>query len=644
MLISNTNIRIKDMKNLIKYFTMGCFAAGTLLCTSCEDFLDRQEDENLTFDEIWLSRNYVRQYWLNCMSFLPNFDGSFIGDSDPYLGASDECTITYDRAYRYINFGTWNASTVPYYKMDSYYQGIRECNIFMQNVYNCTDPEVTKAQLDQWYWQARFARAYYYFLMMCDYGPVFLVGDELLDFTASTEELYRPRNTWEQCVDYVVSEMTECDKADAVQLQYGETEYGLATKGTCRAVISRLLLYSARDLFNGNTLYRDLRNPETPDFPEQSGQNLFPQTYEANKWLKAADAAKAVMDLGIYSLYRAGNDNPYEDYYGITNVTWNSELIWTNRYNNRYYWGINTVPAGVSGYGGVGPTQQQVDAYAMNTGIYPITGYESDGTPIADPASGYNVAAELELSTWNYPSSGWSLIGNYDVNAPNMYKDREPRFYVTVFFGGNYWLAGGSSYGPISFASGGNGNQSHDYPKSGYLVNRFYDHTLNSTQGNWGNITFPVFRLGEIYLNFIESVLECKNRGVALPSGYEDLAMEVWADLRDRAGLDPITDVYPNASTAQLIDLCRKERRVELAFERHRYFDTRTWMIATETDGGPMYGMNTNATAGGSTNTPEEFWQRTVFETRVFNNNHYLYPFSQRELDRNRLLVQNYGW
>ena len=632
------------MKNLIKYFTMGCFAAGTLLCTSCEDFLDRQEDENLTFDEIWLSRNYVRQYWLNCMSFLPNFDGSFIGDSDPYLGASDECTITYDRAYRYINFGTWNASTVPYYKMDSYYQGIRECNIFMQNVYNCTDPDVTKAELDKWYWQARFARAYYYFLMMCDYGPVFLVGDELLDFTASTEELYRPRNTWEQCVDYVVSEMTECDKADAVQRQYGETEYGLATKGTCRAVISRLLLYSARDLFNGNTLYRDLRNPETPDFPEQSGQNLFPQTYEANKWLKAADAAKAVMDLGIYSLYRAGNDNPYEDYYGITNVTWNSELIWTNRYNNRYYWGINTVPAGVSGYGGVGPTQQQVDAYAMKTGIYPITGYESDGTPIADPASGYNVAAELELSTWNYPSSGWSLIGNYNVTAPNMYKDREPRFYVTVFFGGNYWLAGSSSYGPISFARGGNGNQSHDYPKSGYLVNRFYDHTLNSTQGNWGNITFPVFRLGEIYLNFIESVLECKNRGVALPSGYEDLAMEVWADLRDRAGLDPITDVYPNASTAQFIDLCRKERRVELAFERHRYFDTRTWMIAPETDGGSMYGMNTNATAGGSTNTPEEFWQRTVFETRVFNNNHYLYPFSQRELDRNRLLVQNYGW
>ena len=98
-----------------------------------------------------------------------------------------------------------------------------------------------------------------------------------------------------------------------------------------------------------------------------------------------------------------------------------------------------------------------------------------------------------------------------------MYKDREPRFYITVFFGGNYWLHGAGST-MISFAKGGNGNKSHDYPKSGYLCNRFYDHTLNSGDGQWGNLTFPVFRLGEMYLNFIESVLECKKRNVDLPA------------------------------------------------------------------------------------------------------------------------------
>lgn len=635
------------MKIKFKSFYMLCFAASTLTFTSCEDFLDRQEDEKLTFEKVWENRNTTKQYWLNAMSFLPNFNGGYIGDNEPYLGASDECTIAYDRQYRYINFGSWNASTVPYYVMDKYYKGIRECNILMQNVYTCSDPLVTQRELDLYYWQARFARAYYYFLMMCDYGPVFLLGDELLDFSASTESLYRPRNTWEQCVDYVVSEMTECANSDAIQSSYEELEYGLATKGTCQAVISRLLLYSARDLFNGNTLYRNVKNPTTSEFPDLSGAELFPQQYDANKWLKAAEAAKVLLDNPQYELYRAGNGNPYEDYVGITNVNWNSELIWTDRYNNRFSWGVGTVPTGVAGtaYGAVGPTQQQVDAYAMNNGRYPITGYDADGNPIADSQSGYDVATEMQLSVWEYPATGWSKFTNYDIEAPNMYKNREPRFYVTVFFSGNYWLHDQQST-MISFAKGANGNKSHDYPKSGYLLNRFYDHRLNSASGNWGNITFPVFRLGEMYLNFIESVLECKKHGISLPAGYEQLAMDKWADLRDRAGLAPITEVYPNATTEELIELCRKERRVELAFERHRYYDTRTWMIATETDGGPMYGMNTECPIGDNAAnvTPADFWKRTVFETRVFKDNHYLYPFSQRELDRNRMLTQNYGW
>ena len=636
------------MKINFKSFYMLCFAASTLTLTSCEDFLDRQEDEMLTFEKIWENRNTTKQYWLNAMSFLPNFNGGYIGDNEPYLGASDECTIAYDRQYRNINFGSWNASTVPYYSMDKYYKGIRECNILMQNVHKCSDPLATQKDLDLYYWQARFARAYYYFLMMCDYGPIFLLGDELLDFSASTESLYRPRNTWEQCVDYVVSEMTECANSDAIQSSYEELEYGLATKGTCQAVISRLLLYSARDLINGNTLYRNVKNPTTSEFPDLSGAELFPQQYDANKWLKAAEAAKVLLDNPQYELYRAGNGNPYEDYVGITNVNWNSELIWTDRYNNRFSWGVGTVPTGVAGtaYGAVGPTQQQVDAYAMNNGRYPITGYDADGNPIADSQSGYDVATEMQLSVWEYPATGWSKFTNYDVEAPNMYKNREPRFYVTVFFSGNYWLHDQQST-MISFAKGGNGNKSHDYPKSGYLVNRFYDHRLNSASGNWGNITFPVFRLGEMYLNFIESVLECKKRGITLPGGYEQLAMDKWADLRDRAGLVPITEVYPNATTEELIELCRKERRVELAFERHRYYDTRTWMIAKETDGGPMYGMNAECPLGkdDATNvTPVDFWKRTVFETRVFKDNHYLYPFSQRELDRNKMLTQNYGW
>ena len=639
-----------NIKYHLKTICVWCFVAAAMFLSSCESFLDRQEDEKLTFDKIWESRNTTRQYWLNAMSFLPNFNGNFIGDNDPYLGASDECTISYDRGYRSINFGTWNASNVPYYKMASYYQGIRECNIFMQNVYRCSDPLATREMLDEWYWQTRFARAYYYFLMMQDYGPVFLLGDDLIDFSLSTEELYRPRNTWDQCVDYVVSELSECANNNAMpmQQQLQPLNYGYATKGVCLAVISRLTLYSARDLFNGNTMYNSMRNPVTADFPELSGQQLFPVAYDANKWLAAANAAKAVIDEGYYELYRAGNGNAYEDYYGITNVNWNKELIWTDRYNNRYYWGTATVPTGSATltYGALGPTQQQVDAYAMKSGRYPITGYDASGSPIVDPASGYSKDAELSKSSWTYPSSGWSNHANYSISAPNMYKDREPRFYVSVFFSGLSWLYGSSTSAKASttsFAKGGSGNQSHDYAKSGYLCNRFCNHKATNIS-DWGSITYPIFRLGEIYLNFIEAVLECKKSGVSLPSGYEALAMDKWDDLRDRAGLDPITTVYPTANTAELIELCRKERRIELAMERHRYFDTRTWKIAEQTDAGTIWGMNVNAPAPSDYVTPDEFWQRTVMETRVFNPNHYLYPFSQRELDRNKLLTQNYGW
>lgn len=625
--------------SIIQSFQIICLLVGTSFFVSCDDFLDRQEDEKLTFDKIWETRNNTRSYWLNSMSFLPNDADDF--NYSPWLGASDEGSVTYDRDTRWINFGSWNASSVPYYKMDFYYKGIRECNIFMQNVDRCSDPIVTKEELAQWKVQSRFARAYYYFMMMRIYGPVFLLGDELLDFTASTEDLYRPRNTWDECVNYVVSEMEACINDPAMAENYSDAEKGLATKGACQALIARLKLYSARDLFNGNKLYSSVINPVTDKFPELSGVHLFPQEYDANKWLEAAKTAKVLIDNSLYKLYRAGDgSDPYANYYGITQEHWNSELIWSTGYKGRYTMGVHTVPTGISGtaYGGVGPTQQQVDAYAMSNGRYPISGY-SGTNPVIDTQSGYS-EDEFEKTTWEYPA--WGGAAAYDLNAPNMYKDREPRFYVSVFFGGNKWHHG-SGMTLISFAKGGNGNKSHDYPKSGYLINRFYDHTLNSASGQWGNIVFPTFRLAEMYLNFIESVLECKKRNVALPSGYETQAMELWGDLRDRAGLASITDVYPNATTEELIELCRRERRIELAFENHRYFDTRTWMISKEVDGGPIYGMNTQFPGSGD-ETPDGFWERVAFETRVFEDNHYLYPFSQRELDRNKLLTQNYGW
>ncbi|MBR1574224.1 MAG: RagB/SusD family nutrient uptake outer membrane protein [Bacteroidales bacterium] len=621
-----------------------CIALAALTLASCDKFLDRQEDEQMTFEKIWQQRSTTRQYFLNCMGYLPDDSEMFM--NSPAIGASDEATCTWAwNVYRLINFGSWNANNLPTGNFNTYYEGIRDCNIFLSRVMTCEDSAATETELKNWYACARWARAYMYFLLMRDFGPVMLLGDEIMDFTRTTAELERPRNTWEECVDYVVGEMEWC--ADNLPEKQTASDAGLPTKGAALAVISRLQLYAARDLFNGNPAYRTMRNPD--------GTNLFPVEYDPQKWVEAAQAAKAVIDLGAYELYYDEKDptNPYLNYYGITQKNWNEELIYCGGgYRSRAYPGpaVHTAPRflSVSGtaYGGWAPTQQQVDAYAMANGRYPIMSYDRAGVPVVDAASGYpSVAGEFSLVSVSNPFL--SALGAPDATAtsssPAMYRGREPRFYVNVYWPGSQWKHG-DQYHAASFTIGGEGRgTAHDYPKSGYMVNRFYDHTQNSYAGQWGYMTFPTFRLGEIYLNYIEAAIECELNGVTGEGISLDTAKSLWDELRARSGVPSVSVAYPDATTEDLLDLVRRERRVELSQEGHRYYDTRTWKIATETDNGPMYGLNIDIEATGS-DVPNALWQRHVFETRVFRANHYLYPFPQRELDRNHQLTQNYGW
>ncbi len=189
------------------------------------------------------------------------------------------------------------------------------------------------------------------------------------------------------------------------------------------------------------------------------------------------------------------------------------------------------------------------------------------------------------------------------------------------------------------------GHTDHDYPITGYLVNKWADHKTDFYQSQSSTVTFPTFRYAEIYLNYIEAVLECQAAGVSGNDVDYDLAMGYWDDLRNRSGMAPILQVYPQATTAELINLVHRERQVELAQEGHRYFDTRTWMIAPDVCNGPVYGLDTDVVGSrNATVVPTEMWTRKVMEKRVFRSNHYLYPFLQRELDRNKVLTQNYGW
>jgi hypothetical protein len=79
------------------------------------------------------------------------------------------------------------------------------------------------------------------------------------------------------------------------------------------------------------------------------------------------------------------------------------------------------------------------------------------------------------------------------------------------------------------------------------------------------------------------------------------------------------------------------ERQVELAFENNRFFDVRRWKIATQTEAGPMHGLNINANA-------PDFYNVVTFETRVFTSRSYLFPIPQADVNADTKLVQNTGW
>ncbi|MEG2574271.1 MAG: RagB/SusD family nutrient uptake outer membrane protein, partial [Bacteroides sp.] len=286
---------------------------SSLFLNSCDSYLDRQPDDALTIEMIFQKRATTQKYLISVYSYI--IEESRSSFTTPYIGASDEASISYpNRGYTYMNNGSWSPDGPPYQEFwDQYYQGIREASFFMQKVGTC--PELTSEEISQWTAEARFIRAFLYASMMRLYGPVILTGNDPVDFTNA--DLNKERATWDECVNYVCQELNEV----AAILPEKQDVYwaGKPTKGAALAVKARLLLYSARPLFNGNSMYKDMISTD--------GKHLFSVEKDAKKWELAAQANKEVIDLN-YQLYKDDLRDPIKSYQGIYLKLWNEELIW----------------------------------------------------------------------------------------------------------------------------------------------------------------------------------------------------------------------------------------------------------------------------------------------------------------------------
>ena len=619
-----------NLKNTITPFLA---AVLLLLGSSCQkEFLNQVPDDRLTLKEVFNRRKLSEDWLAGTYNFIR--DEAHRTNTTPWDVISDDNDVGQRGVPFQVNLGNWSASSNYWNFWDHYYKGIRTATTFINNING--NEEILQeregaALIKKRKAEARFLRAFFYAEILKQYGPFINIGDEEIapDLPLTDPNMQRPRSSYDECVDYIVTELNLAE-ADLDVEHYAngdnvlENDMGRASKILCRAVKSRVLLYAASPLNNGNQDYLTLSNKD--------GKLLFSSSYDVNKWAKAAEAAKEVINYaessGKLGLYRKNKSNgeldPFLSYRDLFLDPWNIEWIIGRNNNGLGSYQRSCTPRLASGYASMGPTQQLVDSYRMANGESPITGYNAAGVPNINSASGYS---ETGFSRFQAPGSTRAK------NIFNMFKNREPRFYATITYSGSDWINTTSSLGvreiQLYYTGESGKGGSHDYSETGYLFRKNVSPTYHPTQSNVPR-PYVMMRYAEILLNYVEALNESS------PNNPDIL--KYLNQIRERGGIPALT---AGLSQAEMRNQIRLERRIELTMEHLRYFDTRRWKVAEQTDAGPMYGMNAE---GGTSNSDLAFFKRTRFESRVFRKSFYYFPIPQAEIQRNPNLVQNLGW
>ena len=545
-------------------------------CFSCKkNILDIAPTDRIEEAVVWTDESVVRAYQVELYNGIPHGFGvhGMLGKH------TDEAINTTPNGQPPNLFarGTWNGDNITQlgnhdnqwlYFWDRGYQYIRKINVFMEEMALNKVAINDKAKLVA---EAKFIRAYIYFCMLERYGGVPIVEKSY----GLSDDVKFKRATIDEVVNYIDKNITEAIPDLPEKYAASEGSFGRATKDACRALRSRVFLYAASPLY-------------TP-------------TKDLAKWQKAADAAEALLNRG-YALYP-----DYRLAFNRKSGEFNDELIFGRNFTtaNGHQTPSNNLGRRYEGYGGWwasnGPSQNLVDDYEMTNGQPPfiITGTGLAATKTINPLSGY------------------------DPKKP--YLNRDPRLDATVIhdqtvFRGDLfemWVSSdGKTWGIDSY------KQTSDNPRGNYQLKKYMPDV--DLPINWQTIyTTPwqIFRLAEIYLNYAEAKFEL---------GDEATAREYLNKVRARPSVNmpPIPATVTGEALRQRI---YNERRVELAFESHRFWDVRRWKIAIDIENRPVYGIDVikNVTTGEKTYTAVKVIERKYEEKMNW------IPIETNELRRN---------
>ncbi len=569
---------------MINYkYSLFSLISMALAFSACQKLEDRPL-EKITEEYLWDSKDSLgtnASYFLNNIyGDLPNGYnriGTTTGQYDLLDAATDDAVPSADNtAIARFTNGGYSPINNGDDSWSANYSSIRKCNLFVANF-----PKVNLKKSDPAIFiQGQYWKAENRFLRAMFYYELVkrYGGVPLLGDRVLTidDDLRLPRNSFDECVNYIVS---ECDAiADDLRPDpIPSGDYGRITKSIALTLKAKALVLAASPL----------NNPAN----------------DLGRWRKAKNALADVIRTGVYSLEPS--------FANVFLVRKNNEVILAYQRALTFDVETNNAPVGyvngsTTSRGRTSPTQDLVDAFPTRKGL-PIT---------------------EDLKSASNPTG-------YDANNP--YANRDLRLDLTVFHNGSGWLGR-----PVETFNGGRDRPggSAVQTKTGYYMRKFMADFSTATAYANQTHNFPIFRYADVLLLFAEAKNEVDGPGTGADSVYLYLRQ-----IRARAGITEGTapNTYGLAdglSTAQMRDVIRNDRRVELAFEEQRFWDLRRWKIAENVYNKPLHGIRITGTGSQLNYQVEEL----NIPFQFFAPKMYRYAIPYSEIAKNPNLTQNEGY
>lgn len=570
------------------------------LLSSCTDILDKAPLTEISEEDLWNDPALVEAY----VNSVYNQVGH--GWTESWLSsACDETELTWLRGCELTNFSRINPSDLG--RMNGAWWGwdnrgwstkwnnITKTNIILERINEV--PFSDESMRNRLIGEVKYLRVFEYNDLITRWGAMPIITRS---FTIADDELIRSqkRATYEECVDFMVNELDEVISQEMLPATFSGDDYGRATSVAARALKARILLFAASDLMN-----IDVKMPE-----------VGYTTPRADRWERAARACTEALDAALsagYDLYKS-TGNPETDYQQLflDNTSANKEVIFA-RMGTASNLGDNlsgveqyNYPNGYGGWGGNCPLQELVDDYELLEN---------------------GVARRFD---WNNPA---------DAAAP--FENRDPRFYASILYDGAEWKGRPvETYFDVDAAGneigGGRdsryGNDAWNTSPTGYNVKKFLDEGYIGNTWNFSAKNWIWLRVAELYLNKAEALYHI---------GDENGAREALRPVRERAGMPAIT-----SSGSQLLADIKHERRIELAFEEHRYFDVRRWKEGPQNLGRTVHAIYISKHPDGHKTYKVSPLRSDIGGDRIFEDKIYWCPILKSEIDKNPNITQNPGY